>query len=96
MALSIYLGLALLAIMAFSLASLHMSVQAALPLLHSLVPATLCISLLASLGSTLAIKHIYGKGLGGYTGDALGAAVELGELSHLALAAGFSYFLFLF
>jgi adenosylcobinamide-GDP ribazoletransferase len=32
------------------------------------------------------IGRLYKRGLGGYTGDALGAAVELGELCHLALA----------
>jgi adenosylcobinamide-GDP ribazoletransferase len=32
------------------------------------------------------VARAYRRGLGGYTGDALGAAVELGELAHLALA----------
>jgi adenosylcobinamide-GDP ribazoletransferase len=36
-------------------------------------------SVLGSLG----IARLYRKHLGGYTGDALGAAVELGELLHL-------------
>ncbi|MDR0569519.1 MAG: adenosylcobinamide-GDP ribazoletransferase [Spirochaetaceae bacterium] len=40
-------------------------------------------ALLAALVS-LSIARMYRLRLGGYTGDALGAAVELGELAHLA------------
>jgi adenosylcobinamide-GDP ribazoletransferase len=35
---------------------------------------------------SLALARLYHKGIGGYTGDALGAAVELGELLYLGLA----------
>ncbi|MDR3160594.1 MAG: adenosylcobinamide-GDP ribazoletransferase [Spirochaetaceae bacterium] len=35
------------------------------------------------------LAGLYGKHLGGYTGDALGAAVELGELLHLGAAFAF-------
>ena len=38
---------------------------------------------LFSVLGALGIARLYRKHLGGYTGDALGAAVELGELLHL-------------
>jgi adenosylcobinamide-GDP ribazoletransferase len=43
---------------------------------------------LASPLVSLALAGLYRKHLGGYTGDALGAAVELGELLHLGAAFG--------
>jgi adenosylcobinamide-GDP ribazoletransferase len=36
--------------------------------------------------SALFFARVYGKQLGGYTGDALGAAIEIGEILHLAAA----------
>ncbi|WP_304226563.1 adenosylcobinamide-GDP ribazoletransferase [Gracilinema caldarium] len=42
-----------------------------------------CLAFLSSLTSGLAIGGLYKKGLGGYTGDSLGAAIELGELLYL-------------
>ncbi|MDR3341336.1 MAG: adenosylcobinamide-GDP ribazoletransferase [Treponema sp.] len=38
--------------------------------------------------SAVFFARLYGKHLGGYTGDALGAAIEIGELLHLAGAYG--------
>lgn len=38
---------------------------------------------LGSLGVSMLIGWVYRRGLGGYTGDALGSAVELGESAHL-------------
>ena len=40
----------------------------------------------ASLLPAQFLARTYKRGVGGYTGDALGSAVELGELSHLALS----------
>ncbi len=41
------------------------------------------LALLSALISSLVIGRLYKKGLGGYTGDSLGAATELGELLYL-------------
>lgn len=38
---------------------------------------------LGALAASLLVGRIYRRGLGGYTGDALGSAVELGESAHL-------------
>ncbi|MDR0562804.1 MAG: adenosylcobinamide-GDP ribazoletransferase [Spirochaetaceae bacterium] len=46
--------------------------------LFYLIPPFLCVLVAAG------IARMYRNHLGGYTGDALGAAVELGELAHLA------------
>jgi cobalamin synthase len=44
----------------------------------------ICIILPFSAFAALAfVVRVYRKGVGGYTGDALGAAVELGELFHM-------------
>lgn len=40
---------------------------------------------LSAAAGAVAVARAYGKGIGGYTGDALGAAVETGEALHLAL-----------
>lgn len=46
----------------------------------------ICIILpLAALAALAFVVRVYRKGVGGYTGDALGAAVELGELVHMAI-----------
>lgn len=57
--------------------------------MRSLIPAAaaLLAAILAAAASGLGISRLYGKRLGGYTGDALGAAVELGELFCLLLLA---------
>jgi adenosylcobinamide-GDP ribazoletransferase len=39
-----------------------------------------------SLLTVFPVARLYRKGIGGYTGDALGMAVEIGETAHLALA----------
>ncbi len=43
------------------------------------------IVLISAALPALLVSRIYRQGLGGYTGDALGTAVEGGELAHLAL-----------
>ena len=51
------------------------------------VPRFFIISLLpfAAVLAAFPVARLYRKGIGGYTGDALGAAVEIGETVHLAL-----------
>jgi adenosylcobinamide-GDP ribazoletransferase len=41
--------------------------------------------LLSALAALLFVARVYKKGVGGYTGDTLGAAVELGELVHIVI-----------
>jgi len=41
--------------------------------------------LLSALVALLFVVRVYNKSVGGYTGDALGAAVELGELVHIVI-----------
>jgi adenosylcobinamide-GDP ribazoletransferase len=47
----------------------------------------LAAALVAALGSAAWIISAYGKALGGFTGDSLGAAVEIGETATLILLA---------
>lgn len=59
---------------------------AALPVAPDLPFVLACAALpLGAAASTARVVRGYGKKIGGYTGDALGAAVELGELAALAL-----------
>jgi adenosylcobinamide-GDP ribazoletransferase len=53
-------------------------------------PALLLLLLPPAAGAPAALffARLYRKGLDGYTGDALGAAVETGELLHLLIALG--------
>jgi adenosylcobinamide-GDP ribazoletransferase len=58
----------------------------ALPMpLVALIPPWFAVPASAAIAAAF-IGKVYDRGIGGYTGDALGAAVELGELCHLALA----------
>jgi adenosylcobinamide-GDP ribazoletransferase len=49
------------------------------------VPLTVC-SVFIATGTSFFYARLYRRGIGGYTGDALGAAVETSELLHLAVA----------
>jgi len=51
------------------------------------MPMLLYAGLLLVLPFTVAgwVGHMYQKNLGGYTGDALGATIELTELFHLGI-----------
>ncbi|MFQ3547811.1 MAG: adenosylcobinamide-GDP ribazoletransferase [Termitinemataceae bacterium] len=51
---------------------------------QALLPVIIVI-MLSSAGTALWMGSLYRRGLGGYTGDCLGAAVELGELVYLML-----------
>jgi cobalamin synthase len=54
--------------------------------LVAIIPTWFAVPASAALAAAFVAK-LYERGVGGYTGDALGAAVELGELCHLTLAA---------
>jgi adenosylcobinamide-GDP ribazoletransferase len=49
--------------------------------------ASILVGGLAAVATAAFVGHWYGKRLGGYSGDALGATVEVGELAVLLLAA---------
>ena len=64
--------------------SLPMSWDMLLPMLLDMLMA-LAIMVFSAVIVGLYIGRLYQKGLGGYTGDSLGAAIELGELLYLLI-----------
>ncbi|MDR1148346.1 MAG: adenosylcobinamide-GDP ribazoletransferase [Spirochaetaceae bacterium] len=66
------------------------SIFAEVPDTHSLLIILLCyfvVPLLAGLISAVFYTRVYGKALGGYSGDALGAAIETAEILFLFFVA---------
>jgi adenosylcobinamide-GDP ribazoletransferase len=83
---ALLLWIALIAGIAGALSSL-VSSRFALPFAEGPLPDLLLLFLppAAGLLNALFFARLYGRALGGYTGDALGAAVETGELLHLLI-----------